>query len=320
MNGWATELALYRTNGAFGSLVGSVLRPQGIENASLTAPQVDTHRRRDVFGFTVDVATLRQAWELTLTRESGVDLTADWWLEALAPYLTNTAVDAPTAGYTTTTRVARNDAALPYWNAEVKLADGTCRQLAGMTPSRIEWIVQAGRLVAEQIVFSVLQNLPMADGARLAESARVLRRPVTALQAAHAFKFGSTWNDPAAYRVATFSTQFIFSRDVTPCAFGPDGLATRHEVTGGIELVGKTMVRAPAGFYDQATDAAVDARMWWQFTDPSDPSRTNQIEAQTKAKTGDITLVDQEQIEVTVDWLTVATPSGLFIVRQSKIS
>lgn len=320
MNGWATKLALWRTAGAFGGQVGDVMRPPGIESASITT-QVETHKQRDAMGFTAAAITLRQSWELTVAREHGVDALSDWWVEMLAPYITGQAVDSPVLGYTTTSRVARNDTALQYFNAQVQLADGTTRLLAGMVPSRVELMIQAGRLVSEQITFSTLQNLALATGSMLAEVVVPAIHRTAGIQARHALQIGSTWNTTAlAALQSTFSTQLIFSRDVTPCAFGPDGLATRHEVVGGWELVGKSLVRAPAGLYAAYTDAAVDARMWWQLTDPGDANHVWTLDVLTKAKTGDQTLLDAEQIEINLDWLTMAAPTGTLMFQTTKIN
>lgn len=314
LEGWTTEFVLYRETVPGGVKTGPAWRPPGVRGV-LVAPQVGAKfERQTAHGVTAGQTTLHQKWEVAFSREFGVDTMLDWWLLALVAGGTSTSPDTPTPGYDTTVRQTRTSPALASFGLDCLLPDGNRRRIRGMVPSRLEWTIQGGKVVREDVAFQALRNVELEEAdmwpAEFAESHRI----VSALNVQHALTFTTgAWPNPAAEIIPTFASQIIFSRMVEPCHFDQDGYATRYEVKGSWDALGKSTLRCRPGEFDALLLRASLVQLWWKFTSPADPLRTMALHVRSgRAKLSDQVTVDRADIDNHLDWVATEGGAGLF--------
>lgn len=316
--GWLTSFTLYREDSVLGDPVGTLLRPPGLREAAFNAVVTKKFERQTAWGLQKGQDTVHQYWTLTLSRQTGVDTLFTFWLEALRTGTLSTAPGTPSAGWQTVTRPTNGTGATPSFGADIGLPDGTFRRLSGMTPNKIELLIERGRAVTEEVTFIVCRNDEIEAG-EFIEGTQILHEIAPAVRAMHALQLGfGSFPNPVPSRVTTFSSQLIFTRDVLPVQYGLDGMASRLEASGSWELTGKSLVQARAGELDSFLGGARACKLWWRIRHPYDATRLVEITAPAcMAKVNGQFAVAHDFIDNQLDWM--ATDDGLGVFSTMEI-
>lgn len=304
-DGWLAEMRIYREDTTLGDKVGDTIRPAGLRGAVINARALGRFARVDAWGHTSGGRTLHGFHTLSWTREFNLDGTTEMLLEAMRS-------DSPTAvvtgGFSTTTKGTASALGIPSFGASVKLVDGRFYRLRGMTPTKIEWVIQGRRAIIEEATFAVLR-IDQDTGLDAAVE-QPGHRITAAHHARHALSLsGLSWPDPTADVLPTFQSQLIFTRDASPVQYDPLGRPTRYEITGHWELVGKTEMRRIPGLSELTTGRT--AKMWWEIASPADTEEALTIRADRAwMRLNQQPVLGKGQIDTSVDFM--AAENGAF--------
>ena len=242
MNGWATSLAFWQENGLLGAQTGTAYRPPGVVDVAFRPMAVGSYEVKDILRATSQDIVLQQAFQITMRREPKVSGFESFWIDSVTD---GVGITSTPPGYMVTTKQRVDNVAVPTFGIEFILEDGNQRRFTGCAVTRLEWTLEAGRIIAEEVEFIALRSVEFAGALR---AATVLALPtLSSLDCSHYFKPGTAWTggNPDNDKVRTISAQLIFEREISACQFNADGLATRLAVSSGWDFLGKTRVQVP---------------------------------------------------------------------------
>jgi hypothetical protein len=312
--GWLADIRITRQDALMGATTGPTIRPAGIKDSRLQITNHATFARIDPWGQRKGGQTLFWSYKVTIIREFTLDAYADMMLEALS---SDTATTATTGGFTTTTRRNKTTPASPAsFHLWLKTSDGRTYNATGAVPTKIEWIIQAGRIMIEETEFVVLQlNETVSTPALSFDNPH---RITPAAIVYHALVAGeAAWADPEADRVTTFATQLIFVRELDPVQFNSFGQPTRIETKTAWELIGKTQGNLEIVESDLKQGGA--ARLWWKIKNPADEEEWLTVTApRAWAKLSSQPLMAKGMIDQFLDWIATSNNTGAFFTESRR--
>jgi hypothetical protein len=304
MNGYATQLALYRENGILGAQTGVCVRPAGIAIVTARAVVATTWNRTDPLFAVSEDEVVHQAWSLRLRREvkhSAIDLI---WLNALTDGTLTTAGDDTSAAWI-------DNVTPPTHVVEVVMQDGTQRRFRGCALRSLEWLCEAGRVVAEEVELIALRNEPFT-GSITSQASQGFAAAATGMSSTAYFKIGTAWTgaNPFSDPIRSIMSQLIWTRGIEAAGYNADGLPTVFATSGGWEFVGRNRflwTQWPELLNTKAAKAA------WKITAGSDFLL---IEADVKAKVSAQTLLASGPLDSMMDWLAYRRSRSLFSITK----
>lgn len=265
-NAWTTQLSLWREASVLGSKTGLALRPPGITSLELTRETVSGYSTTDPHGAQSEGKVIHAAWTLTIQKEFSFGPWLDLMLEALR---TEAASVTSSGGFTTTARITRADAVTPTFACDFIAADGTARRLRGMTPRKIEWTIEAGRIISETIELGVLATNALAPASFTPLDVVQTHSPATAINCRHAITTSPAWTGgdapaPGDY-VPSFASQIILDREIEAVQFSEEGSPTRWQVNTAWRAAGASTIKlstAQAAALAYTTAPAPGIQLW----------------------------------------------------------
>lgn len=309
MNGYATELAFWREQAPLGDQEGDAYRPPGLVDVAFRPIVAGSYESRDILRGLSESATLQQGWQISFSREPKVSGFENFWLDAICD---GELITSSIPGFTVETREKIDSPDMPTFGLEFVMQDGNRRRFTGAALSRIEWLVQSGRIIAEEVEFVALQSETFDGPVR--DAVKLNLPPLTGLDASHYFTPGNAWpgGDSSASKVRCLSAQLIWERQLAPAQFNAEGLATRHAITGGWDLVGRTSVTVPRYWSQLHETAPIMFRL-----DIGQSSKIS-VEFEGRAKLSGHSVLVNEQINHLLD-IQAVRPMGsraIYTVRK----
>lgn len=277
MNGWSTELAIWEEVSPLGAQTGTAYRPPGIVQVNIQPRVVQRWQVIDPLRAIKTDDTLQRAWSVTISRQFDRSLFSSFWLNSITD--TTPTIVAYTIGivdYETQYRNLIDNPVPRTFGMEFITEDGNQRRVSGMAVQKIEYTIQSGRIVSEEVTLAAIKSEEFSGAVRsyVVESHVVH----SALLATFNLQVGTVWSGShSAYRQTTFSSQLIFQRDLEPSQFDSTGTATRFAVNGGWEFLGRIICRSPA-LWQQLHNATACLVQWTIGTN------ANYVDFQANAK------------------------------------
>lgn len=296
MNGWATELAFWKESTLMGTQTGTAYRPPGVVDVAFRPMPAGRYEAADILrACNADVVT-QQAWQITIRREPKVSGFESFWIDSITD---GVATVTTGGGYTITSKQRVDNVSVPTFGLEFVLEDGSQRRFIGCAVTRLEWTLEAGRILAEEVEFTALRSAEFTGSIR---AATALNLPVLgSYDCAHYFKPGSAWTggDFTNDKARTISAQLIWERTVDACQFNADGLATKLAVSTGWDFVGKTRVQVPT--YWQALHETTQSLARWRVGNGD----FHQITATVEAKLSGHSVLATGQVDHLIDFRAI---------------
>lgn len=307
MNGFTTSFNIWREETLLGS-AGARYRPKGVVQINYQPDAITTWRTEDPLRAPRENKTLHQVTRITISREHvNYSTYDDLWLNALGDGNTKT---TSVAGYDIFTRERSDNPAPQSFGLQFVLPDGNQRQFNGCAISRFEILIEAGRIVQEEIELVALQSVEFTGAiAAATDYQNAILDTRSSINARHSFQPGTAWtttDDDAVVR--TISCQMIWSRSVQAAQFNAEGQATRFKVDGSWELVGRSRVITP--IYWQALQSTTRAMMQTRIGAAyGEVGSFYQIDAAVDAKIAGHALLAEGDIDYLIDWMAIR-PAG----------
>lgn len=300
MNGYATELAFWREEAPLGDQQGDAYRPPGIVDVAFRPVVAGSYETRDILRGLSETVVTQQAWQISMRREPKVSGFENFWLDAITDAVLSTEIEGE---YEVETREKIDSPDVHTFGLEFVLEDGTRRRFIGAALMRVDWLIQSGRLIAEEVEFTALQSETFAGDVR--EAVALTLPALTSLDASFYFRPGTAWpeGDATKSKVRCMSAQLIWEREIAAAQFNAAGKATRHAITGGWDLVARASVTVPK--YWATLHETTPARMRLDFGRDSILS----VECQTRAKLSGHSVLGTGQINHLIDMQAVR-PTG----------
>lgn len=243
-HGFNTLLGIWRETTAFASPTAPTVRPGGLSSVGIARENAVSFTRANPYGQESAAEPLHSFHRVIITRALHIDDFNDWLLDAMRTTPPMVAADTPTTGIDRTTRETRIDTSNAFFGMDVKAADGQTIRLSGMTPTRIAYTVEIGRLVGQQVEFLALSHSAIEPGdARTADQADT--SPLSPLNCSLRLGYGLDLPSPGL--ASAFTLSILFDRNVSPAQFTEEGNPTRAQTSGGWRATGTGTARlAPA--------------------------------------------------------------------------
>lgn len=314
MNGWSTELAIWEEDSILGAQTGSAYSPPGITQIDVQPISVESWETIDPLRGRKTEETLRRAWRIRLIRQWDKNVFSDFWLTAMTD--TNPTITSFVVGSTVIGQAVRNlidNPTMRTFGMEFILEDGNQRRYSGMAVERVEYTLQSGRVIMEEVTLIALASEEFAGAVRAyTAQAHVIHSGINAY---FNLRRGDTWGSPHSLdRQTTFSSQLIFQREFSPAQFNASGRATKFAVRGGWEFLGRVVTRSPtlwADFHDTTRCVAQ-----WNFG-----TSTNylDIQANVNARLSSHPILVNGQIDTNIDFQAFRYGRSLFqLIKRSQ--
>lgn len=306
MEGFATSFNIWKEAFLLGTAT-TRYRPKGTVQINFQPEVATTWATEDPLRGMSNNKTLHQSWRITISRQHNAKNNYDdLWLNSLGD---GTAVTTTADGYSITTRDKAANITPQSFGMQFILQDGNKRQFNGCAITRFEILIEAGRIVQEEMELVCLQSAAFTgslgsttdyQGANLATR--------SAIQSRHSFLPGIAWATTADdATVRTISCQMIWNRSIQAAQFNAAGNATKFKVDGGWELVGRSRVITPDIW--QTLQKTTRAMMQTRLGDAYGVGSFFQVEAAVDAKIAGHSLLAEGDIDYLIDWMAVR-PAG----------
>lgn len=241
-HGFQTLFGLWPEPAPLAEPVTAAIRPAGISAAFIATEPVTVFANTNAFGQEAKAQTLHAFPRLTITRAYQPDTFTDWMLDAMRTSAATVEADTPTAGKTRTTRQTRIDTGLVTFGADFALADGQTKRLRGMTPQRIAYTFETGKLVGQSVEFIGL-HMTDIDPSEARTANPPAPQNASPLHCTFALGLGeNTEPEPAP----AFTLSLLFDRALTASQFDEDGNPSRFDVASGWRATGTGTARLTA--------------------------------------------------------------------------